>query len=68
MSLPEMTPEQELDAVLDMTDVQEMYDYVHQVYYDYSGNECSTVDYWLLTQGRCLWMRREEGEIWTPPS
>ena len=54
--------------LLEMTDVQEMYDYVHQVYYDYSGNECSTVDYWLLTQGRCLWMRREEGEIWTPPS
>lgn len=50
----------------ELTDVKEMYEYVHNVYSTYA--EPIAVDYWLLTQGRCLWMRREEGELWTPPS
>lgn len=60
-------PLQELNAPADM------YAYVKQVYMDaieekgMSSTE-EDVDYWLLTQGRCLWMRREEGELWNPPS
>lgn len=51
----------------EMTDIGDMYNYVYEVYADRAESEAD-VHYWLLTQGRCLWMRREEGEMWTPPS
>jgi hypothetical protein len=52
----------------------EMYAYVRSVYCDaYAGlGMClddmdETVDRWLLSIGRCLWMRREEGQLWVAP-
>ena len=59
----------------EMTDPTEMFNYVRGVYLD--GYEkvgmCldekeEVVDRWLLGMGRCLWMRREEGEMWGFPS
>jgi len=49
----------------------EMYAYVKQVYLDAvedkgMSSDDDDVTRWLLTQGRCLWMRREEGQMWTP--
>lgn len=62
-------PLQEMDTPL------EMYDYVRSVYRDAyeSVGMCldsmdEVVDNWLLKIGRGLWMRRQEGELWTPPS
>jgi hypothetical protein len=58
----------------DMTDPADMYAYVRSVYLD--GYEkvgmCmdeadEVVDNWLLKIGRMLWIRRVEGELWTPP-
>lgn len=57
----------------DMQDPAEMYAYVKQVYMDaveekgMSSDE-TDVSRWLLQQGQCLWMRREEGQMWEPPS
>ena len=56
----------------EMTDPSEMYAYVRQVYMDaveekgMSSDE-TDVTRWLLQQGRCLWMRREEGQVWDAP-
>ena len=54
---------------------EEMYAYVRGVYeaaYDEVGmcldEKDQVLDDWLLKQGRCLWMRREEGEMWEFPS
>lgn len=50
----------------------EMYAYVKQVYLDaveekrMSSDE-GDVTRWLKEQGRCLWMRRKEGELWAAP-
>lgn len=49
----------------EMTDVAEMYAYVHQVYVEAGGTE-EQVSEWLLRQGRCLWMRRLPEETWCP--
>lgn len=49
----------------EMTDVKEMYQYVHEVYAEHADTE--TVDGWLLSQGRCLWIRREIGQVWDAP-
>ena len=50
----------------------EMYQYVKQVYMDAVESKGMTsderdVERWLLSQGRCLWMRRAEGETWNAP-
>lgn len=52
-----------------------MYEHVRQVYldgYDEVGmcldDKESVVDRWLLSQARCLWIRREPGELWEPPA
>ena len=55
----------------EMSDPAEMYAYVKQVYLDAveekgMASDDADVTRWLLTQGRCLWMRREEGQMWTP--
>ncbi len=56
----------------EMTDPSEMYTYVYQVYMDAveekaMSSDASDVTRWLLQQGRCLWMRREEDQIWVAP-
>jgi len=56
----------------ELTQPAEMYAYVKQVYMDAVEEKAmlsdeADVTYWLLTQGRCLWMRREEGELWDAP-
>ena len=56
-----------LNPIGEMTYVQEMYDYVHKVYT--SALPCyADVHDLLLGIGRLLWIRRQEGELWTPPS
>lgn len=56
----------------EMDDIQEMYDYVLHTYLNavedkgMSSDE-RDVERWLLSQGRCLWMRRSEGEMWEAP-
>lgn len=49
-----------------------MYHYVRDVYLNAVEEKGmpsteEDVDRWLLQQGRCLWMRREEGELWDAP-
>ena len=58
----------------EMTQPSDMYEYVRSVYseaYDGVGmcldEKESVLDKWLLSIGRCLWMRREEGEMWNAP-
>ena len=53
----------------------EMYNYVREQYlagYDKVGmcldERDEVVDNWLRSIGRCLWIRREEGEVWDAPS
>jgi hypothetical protein len=58
----------------EMHDPKEMYEYVRSVYsdaYDAVGmcldDKDEVIDNWLLKQGRCLWIRRAEGEMWDAP-
>jgi len=59
-------------GLADLTTPAEMYAYVKGVYMNaveatgMSSDE-SDVSRWLLSQGRCLWMRREEGQMWDAP-
>ena len=55
-----------------MDDPAEMYAHVKQVYMDAVADKVmssdeSDVDHWLLQQGRCLWIRRKEDELWVAP-
>ncbi|MDB2596632.1 hypothetical protein N9Y23_09980 [Pseudomonadales bacterium] len=55
-----------------MDDPAEMYAHVKQVYMDAVADKVmssdeSDVDRWLLQQGRCLWIRRKENELWVAP-
>ena len=55
-----------------MDDPAEMYAHVKQVYMDAVADKVMSsdegdVDRWLLQQGRCLWIRRREGELWVAP-
>ena len=55
-----------------MADPAEMYAHVKQVYMDavaakVMSSDESDVDRWLLQQGRCLWIRRKENELWVAP-
>jgi hypothetical protein len=59
------------DPLQEMSEPAEMYEYVKQVYLDAvedrgMPSDDDDVTRWLLTQGRCLWMRRKEDELWTP--
>lgn len=63
------------EPIADMFTPEEMYAYVRSVYmvgYDRVGmcldEADSVVDDWLLRQGRMLWIRREEGEMWHAPT
>lgn len=63
-----------LDPIDDMVDTKEMFEYVRAVYLDgyRDVGMCldeadEVVDGWLLKQARCLWIRREEGELYVPP-
>ena len=56
----------------ELTDPADMYAYVKQVYMDAVAeknmlSDEEDVTRWLLSQGRCLWMRRAEGELWDAP-
>jgi hypothetical protein len=58
-----------------MYDSAEMYAYVRNVYaeaFDKVGmcvdEKEQILDDWLLRQGRQLWIRRQEGELWEFPS
>jgi len=51
-------------ALQDMTDPVEMYQHVHDTYEE-AG--CEDVGKVLTEIGQLLWMRREDGEMWTPP-
>lgn len=60
-----------LDPIDDMIDTTDMYEYVKAVYLDGYNNVgmCldegeSVVEGWLLRQARCLWIRREEDQLW----
>lgn len=60
------------DPLQEMSTPAEMYEYVKQVYLDAVEEKAmlsdeADVTRWLLQQGRCLWMRREEGELWAAP-
>lgn len=55
-----------------MDDPAEMYAHVKQVYMDAVADKVMSsdegdVERWLLQQGRCLWIRRKEGELWVAP-
>jgi hypothetical protein len=57
----------------ELVDIEDMYEHVLNVYLNAvedkgMSSDRDDVDRWLLQQGRCLWMRREEGQMWTPPS
>lgn len=56
------------DAVDELDDVAAMYDYVLSTYQ--AASEDSDVDAVEAINeiGQLLWMRREEGEVWTPPT
>ena len=63
-----------LDPIEDMYDPAEMYAYVRNVYaeaFDKVGmcvdEKEQILDDWLLRQGRQLWIRRQEGELWAFP-
>ena len=52
---------------------EEMYAHVKQVYMDAVAtkrmpSDEADVDYWLDTQGKLLWIRRERNETWEAPS
>lgn len=56
----------------ELTDPADMYEYVLSVYMDAveekrMSSEESDVKRWLAEQGGCLWIRRQEGELWEPP-
>lgn len=60
-----------LDPIDDMVSTKDMFDYVRAVYlegYEKVGmcldEADAVVDRWLLNQARCLWIRREEGQLW----
>lgn len=60
-----------LEPLESMTTNKEMFEYVRAVYLDgyRDVGMCldeadDVVDRWLLNQGRCLWIRRAEGELW----
>ena len=60
-----------LDPIDDMTTTKEMFEYVQAVYYDgfdaigiCPDDKVTVVNDWLMRQARCLWIRREEGELW----
>lgn len=62
------------EPIADMTDPADMYDYVRDVYMEgymkvgiCPDDADAVIDDWLLRQGRMLWIRREEGEMWSPP-
>ena len=60
------------DPLKEISEPAEMYAYVKQVYLDAveekgMASEDADVTRWLLTQGRCLWMRREEDQLWDAP-
>ena len=60
------------EPIQEMTDVAEMFAHVKKAYMDAvadrgMSSEESDVDRWLLSQGRCLWMRRKEEEMWEFP-
>ena len=64
-----------LDPIEDMYDPAEMYAYVYNVYSEAFDKVGMCVDEkeeilndWLLRQGRQLWIRRQEGELWSPPA
>tara|TARA_R110000772_G_scaffold7665_2_gene25851 strand:+ start:6862 stop:7602 length:741 start_codon:yes stop_codon:yes gene_type:complete len=53
---------------------EEMYAYVRGIYseaYDKVGmcldDKDEVIDNWILKQARCLWIRREDDEMWEPP-
>jgi len=50
--------------IQEMTDVAEMYQYVHGVYAEALDDDPTDQ---LLTIGRLLWIRREPGQIWEAP-
>ena len=60
-----------LDPIDDMVSTKEMFEYVQAVYYDgYDAvgiapdDKVTVVNDWLLRQARCLWIRREEDQLW----
>ena len=60
-----------LSPIDDMVSTKEMFEYVRGVYhegYDACGicpdDKVEVVDDWLMKQARCLWIRREENELW----
>ena len=60
------------DPLAELTTPADMYAYVKQVYLDAVEEKAMLSDdedvtRWLLSQGRCLWMRRAEGEMWDAP-
>jgi hypothetical protein len=59
-------------GLADLTTPAEMYAYVKEAYMNavkvtVMSSDESDVSRWLLSQGRCLWMRREEGQLWDAP-
>lgn len=64
-----------LIPIAEMTYPEEMYQHVYNVYSDayFQIGMCldeadEVVSDWLLKQGRQLWIRRQENELWSPPS
>lgn len=60
------------EPLAELTDPADMYAYVKEVYMDAVAekkmlSDEEDVTRWLLSQGRCLWMRRAEGELWDAP-
>jgi len=63
-----------VEPIWEMEEPADMYDYVRDVYMEgymkvgICPDDADTViDDWLLRQGRMLWIRREEGEVWNAP-
>ena len=59
----------------ELASAEDMYAYVRSVYsdgYDKVGmcpdDKESVLDAWILRMGRQLWMRREVGQMWSPPA
>jgi hypothetical protein len=53
-------------GLLECSTPAKCYRYIHDVFMGEDGDK-DVVDAWLLELGRLLWIRHEEGQLWTPP-
>ncbi len=53
--------------VFDCSTAEQAYAHVFTTYLEASDSDAETVKQWLTEIGQLLWIRHEEGQLWTPP-